>query len=174
MSAFTPLNIYNGTLLSVPKDVKGQPLPINQLKCKPLMAGCPILNVHRFNRELELDNENDHNVDNYDHPDEEDYEIRVKLPLSKWLPRFDDDLYDPYYDTDEETKEVAVTAEVAVAEVAVAVLDEFVDFDDITENPYPEDEDDDKEYTGEDMYQYFDEEEKYECYKQERMNYDRY
>jgi hypothetical protein len=44
---FTPLNISNGTQFSVPQDVKGQPLPINQLKGTPPMEECSISNVHR-------------------------------------------------------------------------------------------------------------------------------
>ena len=44
---YTPLNIYNGTLKSVPQDVKGQPLPINQLKGNPPEEDCSISNVHR-------------------------------------------------------------------------------------------------------------------------------
>ena len=45
--SFTPLNIYNGTLLSVPQDVKWQPLPINQMKDNPPQEDCSISNVHR-------------------------------------------------------------------------------------------------------------------------------
>ena len=44
---YTPLNISNGTQLSVPQDVKGQPLPINQLKGTPSMEECSVSNVHR-------------------------------------------------------------------------------------------------------------------------------
>ena len=45
-NVFTPLNIYNGTLKSVQQDVKGQPLPINQLKGNPPQEDCSISNVH--------------------------------------------------------------------------------------------------------------------------------
>jgi hypothetical protein len=41
------LNIYNGTQLGVPQDVKGQPLPINQLKGNPPIEDCSVTNVHR-------------------------------------------------------------------------------------------------------------------------------
>ena len=44
---FTPLYIYNGTLFSVPLDVKGQQLPINQLKGTPPTEECPNSNVHQ-------------------------------------------------------------------------------------------------------------------------------
>ena len=44
---YTPLNIYNGTPLGVTQDVKGQPLPINQLKGNPPREDCSISNVHR-------------------------------------------------------------------------------------------------------------------------------
>ena len=44
----TPLNISNRTQLSVPQDVKGQPLPINQLKGTPPLDECSVSNVHRF------------------------------------------------------------------------------------------------------------------------------
>jgi len=47
LSNFTPLNIYNGTPSGVPQDVKGQQLPINQLKGKQPTVVCPISNVHR-------------------------------------------------------------------------------------------------------------------------------
>jgi hypothetical protein len=54
----TPLNISNGTPLlricfasaspeGVPQDVKGQPLPINQLKGTPPTEECSVSNVHR-------------------------------------------------------------------------------------------------------------------------------
>ena len=43
----TPLNISNRTQLSVPQDVKGQPLPINQLKGTPPLEECSDSNVHR-------------------------------------------------------------------------------------------------------------------------------
>ena len=46
---FTPLNIYNGTPSGVPQDVKGQPLPINQLKGSPPTEDCSVSNVHRCN-----------------------------------------------------------------------------------------------------------------------------
>ena len=39
---FTPLNIYNGTLSSVPKNMEGQLLPINELKSNPHAEDCPI------------------------------------------------------------------------------------------------------------------------------------
>ena len=45
-NVFTSLNIYNGTLKIVPQDVKGQPLPINQLKGNPHEEDCSISNVH--------------------------------------------------------------------------------------------------------------------------------
>jgi hypothetical protein len=45
---FTPLKIYNGTALAVPREIQGQPLPINDLKGKPPMEVCPVLNLHRF------------------------------------------------------------------------------------------------------------------------------
>jgi hypothetical protein len=48
---FTPLNIYNGTPSGVPEDVKGQQLPINQLKGKQPTVVCPISNVHRCKQE---------------------------------------------------------------------------------------------------------------------------
>jgi len=68
---FTPLKIYNGTTkvgasrsvsggerlehgcerseqkCSVPKDIQGQPLPINELNCTPLSEACPVSNLHR-------------------------------------------------------------------------------------------------------------------------------
>jgi len=44
---FTPLKIYNGTALAVPREIQGQPLPINELKGKPPMEVCPVLNLHR-------------------------------------------------------------------------------------------------------------------------------
>ena len=50
MSQYTPLNIYNGTPSlreGVPQDVKGQPLPINQLKGNLPKEDCSISNVHR-------------------------------------------------------------------------------------------------------------------------------
>ena len=52
-SSYTPLNIYNGTLKNVPQDVKGQPLPINQLKGNPPEEDCSISNVHLCKNELE-------------------------------------------------------------------------------------------------------------------------
>jgi len=39
---FTPLNIYNGTLESVPKNMEGQLLPINELKGNSPVEDCPI------------------------------------------------------------------------------------------------------------------------------------
>ena len=48
VSNFTPLNIYNGTLESVPKNMEGQLLPINELKGNPPVEDCPISNLHRF------------------------------------------------------------------------------------------------------------------------------
>jgi hypothetical protein len=53
---YTPLNIYNGTLLSVPQDVKGQPLPINQLKGNPSQEDCSISNVHQCKNSSENEN----------------------------------------------------------------------------------------------------------------------
>ena len=47
---FTSLNIYNGKPSCVQQDVKGQQLPINQLKGKQPMVVCPISNVHRCKR----------------------------------------------------------------------------------------------------------------------------
>ena len=47
LSNFTPLNIYNGTLESVPKNMEGQLLPINELKGNPPVEDCPISNLHR-------------------------------------------------------------------------------------------------------------------------------
>ena len=44
---FTPLNIYNGTLKSVPKNMEGQLLPINELKGNTPREDCPISNLHR-------------------------------------------------------------------------------------------------------------------------------
>ena len=44
---FKNLNISNGTQLSVLQDVRGQPLPINQLKCTPPLEECSVSNVHR-------------------------------------------------------------------------------------------------------------------------------
>lgn len=46
---YTPLNIYNGTPKGVPQDVKGQQLPINQLKDNPHVEDCSVSNVHRCN-----------------------------------------------------------------------------------------------------------------------------
>ena len=44
---FTPLNIYNGTPKGrLTRDLRAT-LPINQLKCKPHVAVCSILNLHR-------------------------------------------------------------------------------------------------------------------------------
>jgi NAD-dependent DNA ligase/DNA polymerase/3'-5' exonuclease PolX len=51
--SYTPLNIYNVTLKNVPQDVKGQPLPINQLKGNPPQEDCSISNVHLCKNELE-------------------------------------------------------------------------------------------------------------------------
>ena len=48
LSNFTPLNIYNGTLESVPKNMEGQLLPINELKGNPPVEDCPISNLHQF------------------------------------------------------------------------------------------------------------------------------
>jgi hypothetical protein len=63
----TPLNISNGTPSaspeSVPQDVKGQPLPINQLKGTPPLEECSDSNVHRsksnrsvtrYNKEIQI------------------------------------------------------------------------------------------------------------------------
>ena len=50
------MNIYNGTLKSVPQDVKGQPLPINQLKGNPPQEDCSISNVHRCKNSSEKEN----------------------------------------------------------------------------------------------------------------------
>ena len=50
----TPLNIYNGTAFpsgAVPQDMKGQPLPINQLKGNPPREDCSISNVHRCKKQ---------------------------------------------------------------------------------------------------------------------------
>ena len=47
MNDFTPFHIYNGTPLGVPQDVKGQLLPINQLKGNPPTEDCSVSNVHR-------------------------------------------------------------------------------------------------------------------------------
>jgi hypothetical protein len=47
---FTPLKIYNGTPLakqSVPLEIQGQQLPINELNGTPLSGACPISNLHR-------------------------------------------------------------------------------------------------------------------------------
>ena len=45
--AFTPLNNYNGTPFGrLNRDLRAT-LPIDQLKGKPQVAVCPILNVHR-------------------------------------------------------------------------------------------------------------------------------
>ena len=44
---FTPLNIYNGTLKSVPKNMEGQLLPINELKGNTPREDCAISNLHR-------------------------------------------------------------------------------------------------------------------------------
>ena len=41
------MNIYNGTPKGVPQDVKGQLLPINQLKGNPPTEDCSVSNVHR-------------------------------------------------------------------------------------------------------------------------------
>ena len=49
----TPLNIYNGTPSGVPQDVKGQQLPINQLKGNPT-EDCSVSNVHRCKKALVL------------------------------------------------------------------------------------------------------------------------
>jgi phosphoglycerate kinase len=54
-NTITPLNIYNGTLLSVPQDVKGQPLLINQLKGNPLEEDCSISNVHQCKEKFYLE-----------------------------------------------------------------------------------------------------------------------
>ena len=51
---FTPLNIYNGTLKSVPQNMEGQLLPINELKGNPPQEDCPISNLHRCKNENTL------------------------------------------------------------------------------------------------------------------------
>lgn len=51
----TPLDIYSGTPKGVPLDMKGQLLPINQLKGKQPTVVCPISNVHRFKMDIWYD-----------------------------------------------------------------------------------------------------------------------
>jgi hypothetical protein len=47
LNKFTPLNNYNGTpFWRLNRDLRAT-LPIDQLKGKPQVADCPILNVHR-------------------------------------------------------------------------------------------------------------------------------
>ena len=48
LNDFTPLNIYNGTLKSVPQNMEGQLLTINELKGNPPQEDYPISNLHRF------------------------------------------------------------------------------------------------------------------------------
>ena len=47
VSNYTPFHMYNGTPSGVPHDVKGQQLPINQLKGNPPTEDCSVSNVHR-------------------------------------------------------------------------------------------------------------------------------
>jgi len=47
VSNYTPFHMYNGTPSGVPQDVKGQQLPINQLKGNPPTEDCSVSNVHR-------------------------------------------------------------------------------------------------------------------------------
>ena len=50
--SFTPLNNYIGTPFGrLNRDLRAT-LPIDQLKDKPQVAVCPILNVHRCNHSL--------------------------------------------------------------------------------------------------------------------------
>ena len=54
---FTPLEIYNGTPLakqSVPLEIQGQQLPINELNGTPPLVACPISNLHRCKRRLSV------------------------------------------------------------------------------------------------------------------------
>ena len=44
LTKFAPLKNYNGTAKAVPREIQGQPLPINELKGKPPMEVCPALN----------------------------------------------------------------------------------------------------------------------------------
>jgi hypothetical protein len=56
---FTPLKIYNGTPLakqSVPLEIQGQQLPINELNGTPLKGACPISNIHRCKTPIIFDN----------------------------------------------------------------------------------------------------------------------
>ena len=49
VSNYTPFHMYNGTPSGVPQDVKGQQLPINQLKGNPPTEDCSVSNVHWCN-----------------------------------------------------------------------------------------------------------------------------